>query len=53
VISIEEGRIVSPLGEDRTLPDVRKRLAAGTPWINDYYLSTAGSIHGQLFREGA
>lgn len=53
LISIEEGRIVSPLGEDRSLADVRKRLAAGTPWINDYYLSTAGSIHGQLFQERA
>lgn len=52
LISIEEGRIVSPLGGDRTLPDVRKRLTAGTPWINDYYLSTAAAIHGQLFKEG-
>lgn len=53
MVSLEEGRIVSPLGEDRSLPDVRKRLTAGTPWINDYYLSTAGGIHSQLFQEGA
>lgn len=53
LISIEEGRIVSLIGENPTLPDVRKRLATGTPWINDYYLSTAGSIYGQLFQERA
>lgn len=52
LVFLEEGRIVSPLGEDRTLPEVLRRLKAGTPWINDYYLSTAGAIYGQLFKEG-
>ena len=53
LLAIEEGRVVSPLGEDRKLPEVRQRLAGGTPWINGYYLATAGTIHTQLFKEGA
>lgn len=53
LLDTDEGRIVSPLGEDRSLADVKQRLAGGTPWINGYYLATAGAIHGQLFKEGA
>ncbi len=40
------------VGPDTRRTEVLRRLKAGTPWIHDYYLSTAGAIYGQLFKEG-
>lgn len=51
LLTIDEGKIVSPLGEERPLSEVQSRLESGTPWNNGYYLSAAAAIHNQLFGE--
>lgn len=51
LLSIDEGKVVAPLGEERSLVDVQLRLKNCKPWDNGYYLSTAAAIHKQLFVE--
>jgi hypothetical protein len=49
LLSIDEGKIVSLLGAERSLITVQDHMNRGLPWNNGYYLSTAGAIHSQLF----
>lgn len=47
-----DGQRVTPLvAAERSRNDVLKRIGDGFPWDNGYYLSTAGTIYGQLFGE--
>ncbi|QMV75040.1 hypothetical protein HS961_20555 [Comamonas piscis] len=53
LLTIDEGKTVSPLGEDRPLSEVQLRLESNTHWNNGYYLSAVAAIHHQLFGEAA
>jgi hypothetical protein len=49
LVLIEGDVIVLPVVGDRDPKSAKKRLSTGTPWMNDYYLNAASSLHAQAF----
>jgi hypothetical protein len=49
LVLIEGDVIVLPVAGDRDPKSAKKRLSTGTPWMNDYYLNAASSLHAQAF----
>ncbi|SAK45941.1 hypothetical protein AWB78_00666 [Caballeronia calidae] len=53
LVLIEGDVIVLPVAGDRDPRSAKKRLSAGTPWMNDYYLNAASSLYSQAFGAAA
>ncbi|KDP87799.1 hypothetical protein CF70_034365 [Cupriavidus sp. SK-3] len=51
LVLIEGEVVVAPVAADRDPADAKARLQAGYPWMNDYYLNTASSLYGQVFKD--
>jgi len=49
LLSTEQQRIVSALGEERSFEAVEKHLASDSSWTNGYYLPTVAVMYPQLF----
>ncbi|ADU38101.1 hypothetical protein [Variovorax paradoxus] len=49
LLSTEQRKIVSALGEERSFDAVEKHLASDSSWTNGYYLPTVAVMYPQLF----